>query len=69
MKKIIKIINQNKDSQSELARKTGISHVAIYNIRTGKSKDISLSTAFKLADVLGVDINEFREDGEDESVN
>lgn len=58
----MKLIDNNKDSQSELARKKGLSHVTIHNIRTGKVKDISLSTAFKLADALGADINEFRKE-------
>lgn len=62
MKKIMKIIQESEYTQSELARKIGVSHVAIHNIRTGKASDISLSTAFKLADALNVDIKEFREE-------
>lgn len=39
---------------------------ALYRLLSGKHKDVTLSTAFKLADALGVDINEFREEKNDE---
>lgn len=49
----------------QLSKKMGVSPTQVHKILTGKSKDMKLSTAFKLADALGVDINEFREEGQD----
>lgn len=66
MKRIIKLIKMSKENQSQLSKEVGISHVAIHKIMKGKTKDIRLSTAFKLADALGVDINEFREEKADD---
>lgn len=51
----------------QLSQRMGVSPTQVHKILTGKSKDMKLSTAFKLADALGVDINEFREDEDDES--
>lgn len=33
----------------------------LYRLLSEKHKDVTLTTAFKLAEALGVDINEFRE--------
>lgn len=41
---------------------------ALYRLLSGEREDVLLSTAFKLADVLGVDFNEFREEKKDESI-
>lgn len=34
----------------------------LYRFLSGKRKEVYLSTAFNLADTLGVDVNEFREE-------
>lgn len=46
----------------KLGKKAGVDHAMIYKLLQGKQKDLMLSTAFKLADALNVDINEFREE-------
>lgn len=49
-------------SINKLAKSIGIKHTTIIRLCNGESKDMKLSTAFKLADALGVDINEFRKE-------
>lgn len=61
MELIIELIKNSGLNARQIAIRTGVSHVAIGNILSGKTKDIALSNAFKLSDTLGVDINEFRE--------
>lgn len=46
----------------EVAKRAGLTRQAIYAIRDGRKKDITLTTAFKLADALGIDVNEFRKE-------
>ena len=38
----------------------------IYALRKGSTKEISFNKVIKIADALGVDINEFREEKENE---
>lgn len=60
--KLIKtLMDKSELSRHQLAQKVGVNHSVIYRIYSGKTTEIKLSTAFKLADALGVDINEFRE--------
>ena len=52
---------------NKISTETGIVHSKLYKIKNGQQHGLKLQDAFKLADALGVDINEFREDEEDES--
>lgn len=66
IKHLIKLSGKSINAiQIEAEMKAG----ALYRLLSGKHKDVTLTTAFKLADALGVDINEFREGKEDESIN
>lgn len=56
----MKVLNLNA---YQLSKRTGLNHVTIGRLIHGEGKTMYLSTAFKLADVLGIDINEFREEG------
>lgn len=70
IKNIIKIIKKDSRTLYQLAKDAGVDYALIHRLVNGKvKKNIWLDTAFKLADALGVDINEFREDEEDESIN
>ena len=60
------VYNSNK-SLNQLGKEIGVSHTTLTRIVNGDQKDMKFSTACNLADALGVDINEFREDEEDES--
>lgn len=58
MKKTLsKLLIDRRMTKRELAKKTGISYNTIMNI--GK-KDISFNKMVKIADVLGVSLDEFR---------
>ncbi|MGF3075704.1 helix-turn-helix domain-containing protein [Facklamia sp. P12955] len=62
LNKIKKIIIDDGRSIYEIAKKSGLTYSLVHNIVNGKTKKtIRLETAFKLADALGVDVNEFRE--------
>lgn len=58
--KIKQLIENSKLSKHQIAEKTGVNHSVIYRLCSGETKEIKITTAFKLADVLGVDVNEFR---------
>lgn len=62
MKHIIKLINESTKSRYQISKETSIAASNLSRIVHGKQHDITLDTAFKLADSLGVDINEFREE-------
>jgi len=47
-----------------LSKKTVIDHSTIYRLISGEQEDILLQKAFIIADALGVDINDLREDEE-----
>lgn len=67
-REIIKNLIKNTGlTKRQIALKANISPQNLYNFLNGKLKSMDVNTAFKLADALGVDINEFREDEEDES--
>lgn len=65
-KKIKELMDNAELTRHQIAQKVGVNHSVIYKIYNGSTKEIKISTAFKLADALGVDINEFREDEENE---
>ncbi|MDO4680307.1 MAG: helix-turn-helix transcriptional regulator [Aerococcus sp.] len=46
--------------QASLARKVGLTPAGLSHLLKGETKTMRLSTAFKLADVLGIDVNELR---------
>lgn len=65
--KLQHIVSNSNKSLNQLGKEIGVSHTTLTRIVNGDQEDMKLSTAFKLADALGVDINEFREDEENES--
>lgn len=60
MEKLIKSIQKNKMTKRQIALEAGIDTSIIYNIVNGKKKDITFSTACKLADALGVKVDDLR---------
>lgn len=70
VKRIITLIKSDERSLYQLSREAGLDYALLHRLVNGKvKKNIWLDTAFKLADALGVDINEFREEKNDEWVN
>lgn len=65
--KIRELLLKSEKTLNKISTETGIVHSKLYKIKNGQQKGMKLEDAFKLADALGVDINEFREDEEDES--
>lgn len=49
----------------EIARQAGLDRGTLYRICDGRTRSMELRTAFRLADALGVDVNEFRKGVED----
>lgn len=47
-----KMIDESNLSISEMARRSGVSRQAIYNIKTGKRKELRISTVENLMKVL-----------------
>lgn len=43
-------------SQSELAKRVGVTRLTISNIETGKTKDPATSITLKIADSLGISV-------------
>lgn len=64
--KLQHIVSNSNKSLNQLGKEIGVSHTTLTRIVNGDQEDMKLSTAFKLADALGVDINEFREEKENE---
>lgn len=62
MKRLIDLINKDERNLYQLSKDADVNYALIHRIMSGKTKkNIWLDTAFKLADALGVDVNEFRE--------
>lgn len=62
IEKIKILISKDERSLYQLAKDSELDYALLHRIVNGKvKKNIWLDTAFKLADTLGVDINEFRE--------
>ncbi len=62
MKKIIYYIEKDERTLYQLAKDANVDYALLHRIVNGKTKkNIWLDTAFKLADALGVDVNDFRE--------
>lgn len=62
IKNLNKLMKEKGLTPFKLGKKAGVNHAMIYKLLQGKQKDLMLSTAFKLADALEVDINDFREE-------
>jgi|GEM_PF-3514450 len=58
-----KLVEQSDKTINQIQIDANLKSGQLYRILNGTHKDVTLTTAFKLADVLGVDINEFRKDG------
>lgn len=65
--KLQHIVSNSNKSLNQLGKEIGVSHTTLTRIVNGDQEDMKFSTACNLADTLGVDINEFREDEENES--
>lgn len=60
--RIVKLIKEDPRTLYQLAKDAKVDYALLHRLVNGKvKKNIWLDTAFKLADALGVDINEFRE--------
>lgn len=55
------LIKNSQKSINSIQEETGMKSGALYRLLSGEREDVLLSTAFKLADVLGIDVNEFSE--------
>ena len=61
IEKIKTLIGKDERSLYRLAKDAGVDYALLHRLVSGKvKKNIWLDTAFKLADALGVDVNEFR---------
>lgn len=49
-------------SLNELSKKAGLGKNTIYELKSGRNKEMKFSTACKIADTLGVDVSELREE-------
>lgn len=61
-KRLKKIIDKDRRSIHQIAKDAEVDHPALYNLYHGKRKYLRDDRLFRLADALGVDINEFREE-------
>lgn len=64
---LIDYINNTDRTIHQISQESKINHLQLYRVASGERKNLGLQASFRLADALGVDINEFREDEEDES--
>lgn len=64
--KLQHIVSDSDKTLNQLGKEIGVSHTTLTRIVNGDQEDMKFSTACNLADALGVDINEFREDEENE---
>lgn len=62
MEKIIEKIQTSEMTNRQIALKAQLDTSVIYNIVNRKKKDITFSTACKLADALDVSLDELREE-------
>lgn len=60
--KLKALVDQSGKTIRRIQIEAGLNSGQLYRILSGVNKDITLSTAFKLADALGVDVNEFRKE-------
>lgn len=60
--KILHLVDNDSKTYHAISKEIGVSHTTLYHLMAGNSKDMKLSTAFKLADYFNIDVNEFREE-------
>ncbi|WP_025728454.1 helix-turn-helix transcriptional regulator [Atopobacter phocae] len=60
MNKFKRLVNESGMSLYALAKKANVANQDVYKYAKGVNKNPSLETGFKLADALGIDINELR---------
>lgn len=63
--KIKNLIEKSGKSVYQVQSEVGLSQGQLYRILSGRTKDIYLSTAFKLADSLGVNVEDLRKEKND----
>jgi Helix-turn-helix. len=61
--KIEQLIEEQGITVYRLGQLTGLGVSIFYNLKSGRIKDITLRNAFKIADALGVKVDDFRERG------
>ena len=59
---IEKIIQNNELTAKELAIKANISPNTLYELKSGRNKDLQFKTICKIADALDISLDEFRKD-------
>jgi transcriptional regulator with XRE-family HTH domain len=52
------IREQQRLTQDELAKKSGVSRSIIFGLETGRTKTTTTKTLFRIADVINVSIND-----------
>ena len=55
------LVEQSGKTIHQIQNEAEMTSGSLYKLLSGDSKDIELKRAFKLADALGVDVNEFRD--------
>lgn len=61
LQKLEKLVKKSGKTVNQIQTEAGMSTGSLYRLLSGKANNIELKIAFRLADVLGVDVNEFRE--------
>lgn len=60
IEKMNRLMNEQSISYYQLMKTTGASRGSIYALKNGKTNDPSYSTVSKIADALGVSLDELR---------
>lgn len=61
-KVIERILKEKNMTVYELSKRSGVNRQHLYAMRDGRIKSMTLDFAFRIADALEVDINEFRKE-------
>lgn len=61
VKKLNELVEQSGKTIRQIQIEAGLNSGQLYRILSGVTKDITLTTAFKLADALKCDVNDFRD--------
>ncbi|MGX7091214.1 helix-turn-helix domain-containing protein [Hutsoniella sourekii] len=62
IERIVYLVESHEKTAMKIAEELGVHRSFFSDLKHGRKEDIRLGMAFKLADALGVDINEFRSD-------
>ena len=62
VKKLNELVEQSGKTIRQIQIEADLNSGQLYRILSGVTKDITLTTAFKIADALDVDVNIFRKD-------